>query len=941
MKNKLAFRKLPLFWKLFLPVGFATLIWISIIIAAALIMLTSRERSHKIYTHNITLVLYLQTLGQDFSLLNQLVLQHVASNDGKEIEVLNEKIQNQKQVVEEEFQRLEKYILNDYRHSLPGFTDYHTDYHQYMQTSSDILKLSEDFEKVAAFDKLKGMLSDNQQIIRQGIASKINSEYRFMQSSYEQSRYILKKDILIFTVTAGLAFLLTFLLLYRVIGRVTQRMSMVVDCANQLRQGDLSARVPQDVCEDEISSLGHGLVVMAEEVRQTTGLLRESEAQVRILLDSMAEAIYGIDLAGNCTFVNKSCLQMLGYESTSDLLGENIHDLIHHSYPNGSSYPVEECLVHQSVRTGQEVHNDTEVLWRKDGSSFNVEYRSHPIWKDGKLTGVVVSFLDITKRKIAENNVQKNLDLLKDSQNIGHVGSWEWDIISNTIYWTDETYRIFGFTPQEFVVTYDLFLNKIHPEDRVLVTHAVQEALDEKQPYSIQHRILLADGSERIVSEKGRISRDDAGTPISMIGTIQDTTEAIKIETDLRTYQETLEVLVDERTEELQKAKEEADQANQAKSVFLSSMSHELRTPLNSVLGFGQLLYTDEKNPLTTEQKNQLGKILRSGDHLLCLIDDVLNLSKIESGAVEISIESVNVYSVLNEILDVVEQAAKEAQVEIIWEEQDQHLFIDVDNTRFRQVIMNLLSNAIKYNFPEGTVHLVTRKREDKLRITVVDTGIGISSEKTQFLFEPFNRLGAETSSIEGTGIGLTITKRLVELMGCHIGYESEVGKGTTFWVDFPIAQSQLGEDDSSFPQTEKVMSSLPDGKNYTLLSIEDNKLNQDLLLAILARSPNFHLLMATNGAQGVDMAVQHKPDLILLDIGLPDMDGFAVLNNLKQYKETEKIPVIALSGNAMPWDIQNALEEGFVEYLTKPLNIADLYRVVTATLIRSLPSSR
>ena len=929
------FRQLSLFWKLAVPVLLISLLWVAVIIIAATGMKESQARAHNLYTKNVSFVLQLQTLWHHFSDLDNLLLVHVASGDGQQIQALSKKIHAKKEAVETEFILLEKLVLVNHQHTLAEFTNIHNNYHHYMDKSTTVMRLSEDFEKLAAFEKMQELNSDIKHQIDGAITNIIDQEFNFMQRSYDQSQDIWQKNIFTLFATGCAVFILTLSLKYLIISRISRRISLVTACADKLSKGDLSARVEKDDYVDEISTLGLGLTLMAEDIKQSTGLLRESEDQVRMLLDSTAEAIYGIDLLGNCTFSNRACLQMLGYEYASELLGQNIHNLIHHSYADGAPYPVEECQIHKSIRTGHETHSDDEVLWRKDGSQFQAEYRSHPIFKEGKVIGAVISFLDITERKLTEKALQKSLNLLNDAQEIGHVGSWEWDINKNTIHWADETYRIFGFEPQEVPATYDVFLDRIHPEDRELVQHAVNNALDKKSPYNINHRILLTNGSERIVNEKGKVHYDAAGNPLLMIGTVQDITEVKKIEQDLRTYQEKLEVLVAERTAELLAAKEEADKANQAKSLFLSSMSHELRTPLNSILGFGQLLATDEKNPVTIAQQAHLQRILKSGAHLLSLIDDVLNLSKIESETVEISIEPVDVNAVLVETIELLQEIAKANKVKVSSNSIDMHNYIYADNTRFRQVIMNLLSNAIKYNQPEGSVDLSCEEKENYLRITVSDTGYGIAAEQENFLFEPFCRLGAETSTIEGTGIGLTITKRLVELMDGRIGFESERGKGSKFWVDFPLAESPI-EASVSFSSPPKKAPRVPEG-DYTILYVEDNKNNRELLLAILARTPNLKLLTAENGEQGVDMAVQYEPDLIFMDIGLPDMDGFAALNALQQHKKTEHIPTVALSGDAMPMDIKKALQAGFVQYITKPFNIADLYQVI-GEVINNLP---
>ncbi len=898
-------------------------------------MKESQVRAQNLYAQNVPIILELQTLEKNFSNFNHLLLLHVSSPEGKQVKILSEKILTEQEALEANFIQLEKSIHIFHTHTYTQFADCYKKYHQYIKESTEVIRLSEYSEKLAALEKLQKLTADLHTPINEAINNIIKSELDFMKEDFEQSQVIWHNNIIGLAVIGGAAFILTFFFLYKIINQFTRRISQVSACAETLRKGDLSARIEQDGCVDEISHLGQGLSVMAKEIEQSTTLLQESESQVRMLLNSTAEAIYGIDIDGNCTFANKACIQMLGYESASELVGQNMHTLCHYAHADGTPVPVEDCYVHKSIRTGHLVHIDQEVLWRKDGSKFRAEYRAHPMSKDGEVIGAVISFLDITERILTEEALQRNIFLLNDAQEIGHVGSWEWDVKENTLQWTDEVYRIFGSMPQAFKANYDLFLERVHPDDRDLVKYAVQEALAGRTPYDINHRICLADGSERIVNDKGKVVCDEAGNPIFMFGTVQDITRIKTIENNLLTYQEKLEELVFKRTTDLQKAKEEADQANQAKSLFLSSMSHELRTPLNSILGFGQLLFTDKKNPLTIQQKEQLKKIITSGNHLLSLIDDVLNLSKIESGTVEISLEPVEASSVLLETIEFLQEIAKTYNVEILPGELDKHIFIDVDNTKLRQILINLISNAIKYNRPGGTVGLSCKEVDGRLRIIVSDTGIGISSDQSKLLFEPFARLGAENSTIKGTGIGLTITKRLVEFMNGRIGYESEIGKGSEFWVDFPIVQPHTTPSFSS-PKPQQSVPLLPEG-NFTLLYIEDNDFNRELMFAILARTPSLSLLTAENGAEGVDMAVQHKPDLIFMDIGLPDIDGFAALDKLKEHNATKNIPVVALSGNVMPTDIQKALDAGFVDYITKPLNIPNLYRVLGA-VINQLP---
>jgi CheY-like chemotaxis protein/two-component sensor histidine kinase len=380
------------------------------------------------------------------------------------------------------------------------------------------------------------------------------------------------------------------------------------------------------------------------------------------------------------------------------------------------------------------------------------------------------------------------------------------------------------------------------------------------------------------------------------------------------------------------RAKNEAERANKAKSQFLSSMSHELRTPLNSILGFSQLLEASTTEPLTKMQDESVGRILKSGNHLLSLIDEVLDLAKIESGNITISPEVVAVCPLIEDVVFTVKSMAIDKKVQINMKTAEhQGVHVMADRIRLRQILLNLLSNGIKYNKDSGTLTVTVEKPEaDRIRIVVADTGLGISKENMKDLFKPFNRLDAENSNIQGTGIGLTITKRLVKLIGGEIGVESELGVGTKFYVELPYAEQQVRISEDTHVEHEMA----PVSKDQkVLLYIEDNPTNQKLVEKIIDLRPNISLLIAPQAGLGIELAISKKPDLILMDINLPDMDGYEALNILKSDDGTSHIPVMAVSSNAMPDDINRMRSEEFVDYITKPIDIKLFLKAVDEVL--------
>lgn len=366
-------------------------------------------------------------------------------------------------------------------------------------------------------------------------------------------------------------------------------------------------------------------------------------------------------------------------------------------------------------------------------------------------------------------------------------------------------------------------------------------------------------------------------------------------------------------------AKEEAERASLAKSRFLSSMSHELRTPMNAVLGFAQLMQMDKE--LTPDHKESLGMILQAGRHLLELIEEVLNLARIESGNIELLMEPVDLGKVVKECLDLTRPLADARGIQIDCADVS-HTVLRADRLRLKQVLLNLLSNAIKYNRPNGQVKLRCSIEDARLtRIAVSDTGPGIPQARLGEMFQPFNRLGAEGGTIHGTGIGLTISRQLVELMGGEIGVGSVTGSGTTFRVDLPHERRQ-----HALPSSDG--NAVP-GEQCMVLYIDDNPSNLKQVSRLLGRRPHIRLTTAHTPQIGLELAAANRFELILLDINLPGMSGFEVLAQLRGRDMIRHTPVVALTANDTPRDIERGLAAGFTGYVTKPIDIERFFSVV------------
>ena len=382
----------------------------------------------------------------------------------------------------------------------------------------------------------------------------------------------------------------------------------------------------------------------------------------------------------------------------------------------------------------------------------------------------------------------------------------------------------------------------------------------------------------------------------------------------------------------LRKSEDEAAVANRAKTEFLSNMSHELRTPMNAILGFAQLLESEPAEPLSAVQQSFVTQILKAGRHLLDLINEVLDLARIESGKMTLSVEPVALSSVMNECLPLIQNMAREKEISITPLPDDVRVRVMADYMRFKQALLNLLSNAVKYNRTGGKVIIDAAGTDTgRVRVNVTDTGNGIPESKQGELFRPFHRLGLDASEVEGTGIGLALTRSLIAAMGGEIGFNSVWGAGSTFWIELPAAPEELTRP-KDVPHTVEALDRDSGTADRSMLYIEDNPANV-LLIEQIARRLSVRFLTAPNAELGIALAASEKPDLIVMDINLPQMNGYEALARLTHNRETASIPVMALTANAMHKDVERGLAAGFVRYMTKPIQVQDMERAIRQIL--------
>ena len=629
------------------------------------------------------------------------------------------------------------------------------------------------------------------------------------------------------------------------------------------------------------------------------------------------------------------------------IIGRFIHDIGNRQWNIPSLRLLfENILPNDTVFNGYEVDHDFPGVGRKV-----ILLNARQIYRKNISSHIILLAMeDITERRRSEEELIKAGALQSAIFNSINFSSIATDAKGVIQIFNVGAERMMGYSAAEVV-------NKITPAD----ISDPEEVIHRANALSLELETPITPGFEALVFKASRgiediyeltyIRKDGSRFPaVVSVTALRDTHAVIigyllicsdnTLRRQIEAERAVLDKLLQDKNIELEKAKVMAERASQAKSEFLSNMSHELRTPLGAILGFAQLMETGTPQPSPT-QKRSIEQILKAGWYLLELINEILDLALIESGKLSLSLEPVSLSELLHECEAMIEALARKRGISVLFDNLDFPCILHADQTRTKQVIINLLSNAIKYNRVGGKVTVnCTPCHPNSIRISVGDTGYGLIPEHLAQLFQPFNRLGQKSNVEEGTGIGLVVSKRLVELMGGGIGVESTVGEGSVFWVELKLStESHVDISVMESTATVEVLAH-DDSRRYCLLYVEDNPANLMLVEDLVARRHDIRMLSARDGIRGIEIARSYLPDIILMDINLPGISGIEALKILTEDPATAHIPIIALSANAVPRDIEKGLAAGFFRYLTKPIKVIEFMDTLDVALKFAQPKA-
>jgi PAS domain S-box-containing protein len=684
---------------------------------------------------------------------------------------------------------------------------------------------------------------------------------------------------------------------------------------------------------------------MAREARrreQQDEALRESEERYRDLFENANDIIYTQDLAGNYTSVNLACERITGY-TREEALRMNFREAVAPEY-----LALVERMLASKAGDGAPSAYELEVV-AKGGARVVLEVNSRLVYRDGRPVVVQGIARDVTRRKRAEEELKKREAQLAESQRIAQIGSWELDVATGRLSWSDEEFRRFGFEPGEVTPTFEMYAGIVHPDDRERFLRLAETAFHDSREFAIENRVVLKGGEVRVILARGKSATDESGKVVRVTGTSQDITERKRIE------------------RELEEARDAALESARLKSEFLANMSHEIRTPMNGVIGMTGLLLD---TPLSLEQREFAETIRSCGEALLTIINDVLDLSKIEAGKLHFETLDFDLASAVGSAVELLAERAHGKGLKL-----DAHVEAGVptalrgDPGRLRQVLTNLVGNAIKFTSAgEVTVRAgLDAETEEgaRLRFSVSDTGIGISESAQRKLFQPFTQAdGSTTRKYGGTGLGLSISKQLVGLMGGEIGVTSEPGRGSTFWFTARFEKQRRAHAASAAPQTlaaargpqkdETRAASVETNANLRetrdgskdvranstkrILLAEDNAVNRRVAARQLQKL-GYRSDAVVNGREAVEALARSPYDLVLMDCQMPEMDGYEATAEIRRREAgARRTPIVAMTANALEGDRERCLAAGMDEYVSKPVKPEELARVLSRLLADAPP---
>ncbi|MBD2197521.1 MULTISPECIES: PAS domain S-box protein [Calothrix] len=674
---------------------------------------------------------------------------------------------------------------------------------------------------------------------------------------------------------------------------------------------------------------------LEERVKRRTAALQASEERWHLVLQGTNDGIWDWDIKNNEVFLSTRWKQMRGYSDAE--ISNNLEEWSSRIHPDDYEMVMQSLNDHFAQKTP--FFQAEYRVQQKDGSYIWILDRGQALWDEtGKVIRMSGSETDITERKQTQEKLQNLSDRLNLALAAGAIGTWDWDLVHEA-EWDDRMYELYGMQRSEIPATYEDWRKAVYPDDLVDAEAALQAAIRGEKEFNTEFRAVHPDGSIHFIRAIALVQRNEQGQPQRMVGINYDITERKRAEAQL--YQ---------INQELTQANLELARATRLKDEFLANMSHELRTPLNAILGMSEAFNEAIFGEINQRQAKAIATIERSGRHLLELINEILDLAKIESGKLELQLSDSPVKSLCHSSLLFVQQLALNKNLRLMTDIAESLGSMQADDRRLRQVLINLLSNAIKFTPAGGVVTLKvwlevaegenSPSSVPHVNFTVSDTGIGIASEDIHKLFQPFIQLDSNLNrQYNGTGLGLALVQRIITLHGGTVSVTSQVGEGSCFTVRIPYISSDRNS--PTVPEVQSPNSGISSAiavmpnTSALILLVEDNQANITTMANYLQHR-GYRLAIANDGKQAIEQIYSQHPDIILMDIQMPEMDGIEAIQRIREDVQFNHIPIIALTALAMPGDRETCLAAGANEYLTKPVRLQHLIATIQQLLIKS-----